>query len=405
MERKEDIGRMHTAGLTIDFEYGELWRGLHRSNPLSFKRPYSWIVYKDRDVYMAEDWRGRIRYEDDDASEVIKSVRDSDPDVLIFLKNGEYIFSKRVEGKVKLVGESRDGVVIKPCEGYGYDVLFYFNALTDPLIEDVVFENLTLDCSGSGAKWWHGHVSGVFRNLKLIQGTGYGCNVTWENSLLENLYVDGKANTDYHHIMGSLKYSVMKNVKVVNAGKSCVALGAFNYSVIINLYGESAEGVTATSLLHMESGVKKSVVINPVLSGAFSRGINFIKATVTIDHILICGGDVTDATYPVFGWGASGWETVKIVWLKGFKNENGGTVTVTGDGSTTTFTVDIEHGLKRDKVACKITLDREGSIDKVYLVDTNSDGFYETIRVQITYASAPASGEEVPIYWSAEIVD
>ena len=70
MERKEDIGRMHTAGLTIDFEYGELWRGLHRSNPLSFKRPYSFTVYKDRDKYMAEDWRGRIRYEDDDASEV-----------------------------------------------------------------------------------------------------------------------------------------------------------------------------------------------------------------------------------------------------------------------------------------------------------------------------------------------
>ena len=70
MERRDDLARVHVSGITFDFEYGELWRGIHRRNPLSFKKPYSWIVYKDRDVYMAEDWRGRVRYEDDDASEV-----------------------------------------------------------------------------------------------------------------------------------------------------------------------------------------------------------------------------------------------------------------------------------------------------------------------------------------------
>jgi len=89
----------------------------------------------------------------------------------------------------------------------------------------------------------------------------------------------------------------------------------------------------------------------------------------------------------------------------GYPTENSGVATITGDGTTTTFTVDIPHGLAKDKVACKITLDRDGSIDKVYLVDTEPDGFYETIRVQVTYASAPASGEEVPIYWSAEVVE
>ena len=90
---------------------------------------------------------------------------------------------------------------------------------------------------------------------------------------------------------------------------------------------------------------------------------------------------------------------------RGYPTENSGVATITGDGTTTTFTVDIPHGLAKDKVACKITLDRDGSIDKVYLVDTEPDGFYETIRVQVTYASAPASGEEVPIYWSAEVVE
>ena len=85
--------------------------------------------------------------------------------------------------------------------------------------------------------------------------------------------------------------------------------------------------------------------------------------------------------------------------------KNKGVVTVTGDGTSTSFTVDIPHRLVSDKVVCKITLDREGSIDKIYLVDKDNDGFKETIRVQITFASAPASGEEVPIYWSAEVVE
>lgn len=83
--------------------------------------------------------------------------------------------------------------------------------------------------------------------------------------------------------------------------------------------------------------------------------------------------------------------------------ENSGTATITGDGVTTTFTVDIAHGLVSDKAVGRITLDRDGTIDKVYLVDTDADGFKETLRVQVTFASAPASGESVPIYWSAEV--
>ncbi|MHC1623133.1 MAG: hypothetical protein ACXQTR_00910 [Candidatus Methanospirareceae archaeon] len=83
---------------------------------------------------------------------------------------------------------------------------------------------------------------------------------------------------------------------------------------------------------------------------------------------------------------------------------NSGTATITGDGTTTTFTVDITHGLAKDMVVAKITLDRDGTVDKVYLVDTDADGFKETLRVQVTFASAPADGEEVPIYWEAQVV-
>ena len=90
--------------------------------------------------------------------------------------------------------------------------------------------------------------------------------------------------------------------------------------------------------------------------------------------------------------------------VDGYTTENTGTAKVTGNGTDTTFTVDITHGLIKDKAVAKITLDREGTIDKVYLVDKDGDGFKETLRVVVTYATAPADGEEVPIYWKAEVV-
>jgi len=88
----------------------------------------------------------------------------------------------------------------------------------------------------------------------------------------------------------------------------------------------------------------------------------------------------------------------------GYTTENSGSAKVTGNGTDTTFTVDIDHGLVKDKVVAKITLDREGTVDKVYLVDKDGDGFKETLRVVVTYATAPADGEEIPIYWEAEVV-
>ena len=34
----------------------------------------------------------------------------------------------------------------------------------------------------------------------------------------------------------------------------------------------------------------------------------------------------------------------------------------------------------------------------------DADGFKETLRVQVTFATAPEVDEEVPIYWEAEVV-
>ena len=96
--------------------------------------------------------------------------------------------------------------------------------------------------------------------------------------------------------------------------------------------------------------------------------------------------------------------THKFIRCPGYTTENSGTATITGDGTTVTFTVDVAHGLVKDSAVAKITLDRDGTVDKIYLVDADSDGFKETLRIQVTFASAPANGESVPIYWEAQVV-
>ncbi len=94
---------------------------------------------------------------------------------------------------------------------------------------------------------------------------------------------------------------------------------------------------------------------------------------------------------------------VKIKRCIGYATENSGIETITGDGTTTTFTIDVTHGLVSDSVVVRVTLDRPGSW-RAWLVDTDADDFKETVRIEVTYDTAPASGESVPVYWEAVTV-
>jgi len=86
-----------------------------------------------------------------------------------------------------------------------------------------------------------------------------------------------------------------------------------------------------------------------------------------------------------------------------YVTENSGIATITGDGTTTTFTVDVTHGLVSDKLSAKVACKKPATY-KWYLVDADADGTYETLRIEITFDTAPASGETVEIYWEANVV-
>jgi len=80
-----------------------------------------------------------------------------------------------------------------------------------------------------------------------------------------------------------------------------------------------------------------------------------------------------------------------------------GIATITGDGVTTSFTVDVAHSLVKDNIAAKIAC-KKAATYKWYLVDTDADNFFETLRIEITFDTAPANGETVEIYWYADVV-
>jgi len=90
----------------------------------------------------------------------------------------------------------------------------------------------------------------------------------------------------------------------------------------------------------------------------------------------------------------------------GYQTENHGIATITGDGTTTTFTVDVEHGLVTDDISkiC-VTITPSKPCDVSYdLVDKDSDGFKETLRITLTFGTAPADGEVIYVSWCAEVV-
>jgi len=207
MERRDDLARVHVSGITFDFEYGELWRGIHRRNPLSFKKPYSWTVYKDRDVYMAEDWRGRIRYEDDDASEVINACINaiSTEGGVIFIRSGTYTLSTPISitsSNISLIGEGKETTILNGQISDDYTIKIegepYPNRLAHLRIENMTIASISPSSRISNGIFMKNVKYSVFRDLRFRALREYafymGSEETYSSitsCLFENLEIEG----------------------------------------------------------------------------------------------------------------------------------------------------------------------------------------------------------------------
>lgn len=92
----------------------------------------------------------------------------------------------------------------------------------------------------------------------------------------------------------------------------------------------------------------------------------------------------------------------------GPQREAKGIAYIVGDGTSAAFTLDIPHGLSSDNVvsniAFKKTVSPAANSLLWYLVDKDGDGFYETLRIEVKFESAPEAGEKVPVYWIVKVI-
>ena len=439
MERRDDLARVHVSGITFDFEYGELWRGIHRRNPLSFKKPYSWIVYKDRDVYMAEDWRGRIRYEDDDAKEVIQTLFNTSIGLIAFLpavyEISDTIYPRRTitligVGDYKAGVNEPTGVVLKATGDFPI-----FNVGGDgTYVENFKLFDLCLDGNDTASVLFK--QSGGYRihliSCELCRFTGYGIYQTGGGELQVHrcrLNSSKSTQADYGIYAGSdaiLKANIIRGCKTgIRAGSGSLVEGnhpyaweltlevgieAYSSATVVNNYidnysvcgikGIDCHGVVIKNnrlatkgdlgtgdfpfiLLDLSSA---GTLYNVVITG--NRGAP--RSGTTVNEAISRGSNVT---------GFGGTCIIKDNSLEasaiGLLTVNSGVATFSGDGSTTTF--NIEHGLLSTPskyVVSPLTPDADAS--RTITVDDT--------YITITFDTAPPSGtDNVKFGWWAEV--
>ncbi|RLG37336.1 MAG: hypothetical protein DRN91_05760 [Candidatus Alkanophagales archaeon] len=402
MERKEDIGRMHTAGLTIDFEYGELWRGLHRSNPLSFKKPFSFTVYKDRDVYMAEDWRGRVRYEDDDASEVIQGGIDALSDGgTIFLKFGRYnLYSKlTVKEGVLLKGEYVgsgaypgsprtllvnyfDDHVIELEPGSAVEDIHIAKGV-DPFTHSMI--HIT-ECDFNKPIW----IRDVFGSSDLYSDGDFILLEITKSANIIGVIAEGLRWYGFEngiHLLGNPDYSGN-----VISGNIFTFMGKYSY-IFVKMErngGGYQSGNKFTGIMQCGSGTERGVVIDGNANEFHISSFDIPSGKYDVEVVSGARGNI------VSGWFASVLDNgtrTKIICPYHF--ENSGIAVFSGDGTTTTF--NIEHGLVSTPSKYGVdplTPDAHGS--KTITVDDT--------YITITFDTAPPSGtDNLKFSWWAKV--
>jgi len=375
--------------------------------------PYSYIIFKKGSKYYAKNGETReVEYEGYDASEVIQSCVDALPNGgAILLRFGRYNLYNKITLKegILLKGEYAgsgayagsprtllvnyfDDHVIEMEAGSGIENVHIAKGV-DPFTHS--FLHIT-ECDFNKPIL----ISHVFGSSDLFSDGDFILLEITKNANICGVFGIGLRWYGFEngiHLLGNPEYTGN-----VISGNIFIFMGRFS-RVFVKMErngGGYQTGNKFIGIMQCGSGTERAVLIDGNANEFHISSFDIPSGNYDVEVLNGARGNI------VSGWVTSvlnNGERTKII--SPYHFENSGTVTITGDGTTTTFTVDIPHGLAKDKVVCKITLDRDGPIDKVYLVDTEPDGFYETIRVQVTYASAPASGEEVPIYWSAEVVE
>ncbi len=295
---------------------------------------YDAAIHREGDTIIAEDYRGAVigHAKVTDTASVVSLVQN-------VLNNNTIVY---IKGRID-IGANK---VTIPDNRLVFTDYGLYDAATDTLHGGGIIGNLGTDVIVEVGK--NSEVVG----LAIVNLGGPCARITGENALIHkcHLYSAGDAITD----------TVASHTKVL---ENLVEVGG------------GANGV------HFNPATAKDLVNVKVLDNIFRGYDATTPAGTAIAHTNITGVDMNSLIDR---------NHVENFSSEGLKSVNEITLTASGDGTTTTF--DVAHGLPFEPkylVTLPQSADAQG-IHTAYLVDTDADGFRETIRVE--FAAAPAAG-------------
>jgi len=393
-------------------------------------QPYSYEIFGEGDTYYAKSGKtGEIKFEDDDASEVIQSAVNELPNGgEIAIKSGVFLISKEIllSANITIFGEG-SSTILKTTK---YVNIF---RIPDGAIR-ITIAHLQLDgnrdnivdegdrhahngiLTRKGASeiviynlWIHDFHSAGLHLDALDKSIIYGnhiWNLTYDgmhlgtdelsfrDNIVANNYLKGLLENNGIHTASESERNIFLGNHVENFGGGIVVLGNYNIIASNTCIHNDFSGISISGNYNIVIGNDCSDPITPPIQ-------NYgIRLDSPADYNYVIYNNVTGGT--VGGIYIHDMLNNVVKFNIGFATENSGVVAFSGDGSTSDFEIGT-HGLAitdPEKIVVKIT-----PISSDAITASPCIGYVDpadNTKIRVKFASAPASGaDNVKIKWSA----
>ena len=372
----------------------------------NFKLPASYIIWKDGSTYYALNGStGEIDYSGTDAATVIQNAIDSLSGIggKIILKNplnDEYTLSSQISisgSYITIEGENYLVPILKPSDSFPNNT---------PLISIssksyVTFRNLQLFgnsvVTGQDGIYINGGVFNTLENVKIRDFTEHGIHVYGGTTIsLRNIYIEGCAKgVFFDNIKGVFATNI---VSEGNSDSGMIIRDTYR-ATFIN-YWQEHNTIYGIKFFNVNKNIH-------FLNGFLHHNGNAdVYTSAALDNVIFenieFSGVPTNYYIQNVGMGYIELRNCKIPdWTKVTGNihiypTSSGSSEITGDGSTTSFS--ISHGLATTPSQVLVTPTNSSMASATWWVSAKTSTTFT-----ITFSTAPSSGTKLSFDWKAEV--
>ena len=398
---------------------------------MEFRRPYEnsgvivpentadYVIYQEDGVVYAKNGKtGEVEFKGTDTADIMNSIITANPNgVYIHIKAGTYNGSTYVDvpSNTTISGDSMTSTILqfglRPYNvGWRIENLEIYNPSNGTalifdqwsnrgVVNNVFIYDATTAVDISADTWGFNFFynlwidssdSTVQRTAFTLSGTPYHYNNVFVGLKIRNIYDAGKMR-QFSSLFGHLLVEHGTNPLVIVGGDNVIS----NFYTEVMTNGGLTIGSGHSVMLSPRIGSNSKITIdNPIAGTQWAKYIKITLPDIDSTSSLVINGDqnyieaMYDDAQRVIDNGTG--NTIKVI----FGGQNSSTVTFTGDGSTTTFSV--AHGLVAQP--SKYFMQALNDLAKNYST-FSADATY----LYVNFSSAPPSGSTLSYYWYAEV--